>query len=70
MENTNNFSVRLKELRTDKKLSILQLAKETKISKSSISRWENGQADIKAYQLIVLANYFGVTIDYLLGCDK
>lgn len=65
----NKFSERLKELRIEKSLSIDALAKEVNISSSSICRWELGQADIKATQLIIIANFFGVTTDYLLGLE-
>ena len=60
---------RLKELRTEKELSILALSKETGISDSSISRWENNQSDIKGDQLIVLAKFFNVTAGQLLGTE-
>ncbi len=63
------FSERLKELRQEKGLSIQGLAKEVKISSSSLCRWENRQADIKGSQLIILAGYFGVSIDYLMGLE-
>ncbi len=63
----NKLTERLKELRTDKNLSFEGLAKATGLSSSSICRWENGQADIKSADLIVLAKFFGVTTDYLLG---
>ena len=65
----NKFSERLKELRIEKSLSIDALAKAVNISSSSICRWELGQADIKATQLIIIANFFGVTTDYLLGLE-
>ncbi len=64
-----NFKQRLKELRTDKELSFEALAKATGLSSSSICRWENGQADIKSADLIVLAKFFGVSTDYLLGLE-
>ncbi len=64
-----NFSERLKELRQEKGLSIQGLSKEVKISSSSLCRWENCQADIKGAQLVILAKYFGVTIDYLMGLE-
>lgn len=64
-----NFSERLKELRQEKGLSINGLAKEVKISSSSLCRWENCQADIKGSQLVILAKYFDVTIDYLMGLE-
>lgn len=61
------FSKRLKELRLEKKLSIASLADDTGISSSSLCRWENEQADIKGAYLIILAKYFNVSADYLLG---
>ena len=63
------FAERLKELRQEKGLSIQSLAKATKIGSSSLCRWENCQADIKGSQLIVLAKFFNVTTDYLLGLE-
>lgn len=64
------FAERLKELRTEKGLSIQGLSKEIKIGVASICRWENCQADVKGSQLIVLAKYFDVTIDYLMGLEN
>ncbi len=63
------FAERLKELRINQGLSIQKLAKEVNIGSSSLCRWENCQADIKGTQLIVLARYFDVSVDYLLGLE-
>ena len=63
------FSERLKELRQEKGLSIQGLAKEVQISSSALCRLENCQADIRGSQLVILAKYFGVTIDYLMGLE-
>ncbi len=63
------FKQRLKELRLEKGLSIQSLSKNVGIGSSSICRWENKQADIKSTELIILANYFGVSTDYLLGLE-
>ena len=63
------FAERLKELRQEKGLTIHELAMEVKISSSSLCRWENCQADVKGSQLVVLAKYFSVTIDYLMGLE-
>lgn len=65
----NKFAERLKELRQEKGISIQRLAKEVKIGSSSLCRWENGQAEVKGSQLIILAKYFDVTIDYLMGLE-
>lgn len=63
------FAERLKELRIEKGFSIQALAKEVNIGSSSICRWENCQADVKGSQLIILAKYFNVSIDYLMGLE-
>ena len=63
------FAERLKELRLEKGLSIGGLAKEIGIGSSSLCRWENMQADVKGSQLIILAKYFGVRTDYLMGLE-
>lgn len=64
------FAKRLKELREEKELSIQALAREIKIGASSLCRWENCQADVKGSQLIILARYFNVSVDYLLGLEN
>ena len=64
------FAERLKELRLEKNLSLEKLAKEVKIGSSSLSRWENCQADVKGSQLIILSKFFNVTADYLLGLEN
>lgn len=61
------FSERLKELREEKNISLEKLSKAVGIGTSSLSRWENQQADVKGSQLDVLADFFGVTVDFLLG---
>ena len=61
------FAERIKELRLEKGLSHQQLGEELKINGSTISRWENCKIDVRSYQLVKLAKYFSVSIDYLLG---
>ena len=58
---------RLKELRKEKKLSQKEIAKEMSISEKTLSRWENGESQIKPEKAQKLADYFGVSIGYLLG---
>ena len=67
--NMEKFSERLKDLRIEKGLSIQVLSKEVNIGVASICRWENGKADVKGTQLIILAKYFEVSTDYLLGLE-
>ncbi len=61
------FSKRLKELRTEKRMTLRELSDATGLSKTSLSRWENGFADIKSDELVKLSRYFKVSTDYLLG---
>ena len=64
------FGERLKELRLDKKPSIEALAKKVEISKSALSRWELNQAEPLASSVVVLAKFFNVSTDYLLGLEN
>lgn len=68
-KNMEKFAERLKELRTEEGLSIQGLSKATKIGVASIYCWENCQADVKGTQLVILAKFFDVTIDYLIGLE-
>ena len=58
---------RLKELRLEKNLSQLELAKAIGFSQSSIVYWETGQRVPNAQAVIILARFFEVSTDYLLG---
>ena len=63
------FSERLKELRQDKNISQVELAKKIGVGKSIISKWEKGECDITLSKAKVLATFFGVSIDYLAGLE-
>lgn len=65
--NMRKFAERLKDLRTEKGLSIAALGVQVKMGVASILRWEHGESDIKSDYLIVLAKFFDVSTDYLLG---
>lgn len=60
---------RLKELRTEQNLSYDKLSKLTGINSTSLFNWENGLSDVTGDKLIVLAQFFKVSADYLLGLD-
>ena len=61
------FAKRLKELRTDKKLNYLELAKELNVNYTTISRWENQLRVPNIIELKKIAEFFGVSADYLIG---
>ncbi len=58
--------MRLKELRQQKRLSQLQLAIALGLNQNSISRYETGERQADYETLIAIADFFGVSIDYLL----
>ena len=61
------FRLRLKELRLEKGKSQSEIAKLVNMSKMAISHWEKGNSEPSIEQLKVLAAYFDVTVDYLIG---
>ncbi len=58
---------RLKELRKERKISQLKLALDLNMNQNSISRYENMEREADYETLIKFADYFNVSIDYLLG---
>ncbi|MGF0086820.1 helix-turn-helix domain-containing protein [Streptococcus hyointestinalis] len=61
---------RLKELRQEKNAKQEDLAEVTGVSAMTISRWENGESNIKPEKAQQLADYFGVSVGYLIGLDS
>lgn len=61
------FKERLKELRLEKELSQAELAKALKINQRTVSNWETGIRQPDFETLVLIAEYFSVTTDYLLG---
>lgn len=58
--------MRLRFLREKKKISQLKLAMDLNMNQNSISRYENGQRQADYETLIAFADYFDVSVDYLL----
>lgn len=63
------FGERLRNLRQEKGIGQIQLAKEIDVGKSIISLWELDKCEPTLSKLIALSNYFGVSIDYLAGLE-
>lgn len=57
---------RLKELREKRGISQLKLAMDLGLTQNSVSRYESGVREADYKTLIGLADYFNVSIDYLL----
>ena len=58
---------RLKYLRKTRKISQLRLALDLNMNQNTISRYENLEREADYETLIRFADYFGVSLDYLLG---
>ena len=70
---------RLKDLREDLNLNQTQIAKVINTTQKQYSRWETGEYQIPFNKVIELAEFYGVSIDYIAGrtnckkvnkCDK
>ena len=62
-----NMEFRLKQLRKAKKISQLQLALDLNMNQNTISRYENMEREADYKTLVLFADYFDVSLDYLLG---
>ncbi len=58
---------RLKELRKKHRISQLKLGMDLCLNQNTISRYESGEREADYATLILIADYFDVSIDYLLG---
>ena len=58
---------RIRNLREDNDLQQKHIAELLNISQTTYSRYENGILDIPSISLIKLAEYYGTSIDYLVG---
>ncbi len=58
--------MRLKQLRRQRGISQLKLAMDLGLNQNSISRYESGEREADYQTLIRLADYFNVSVDYLL----
>lgn len=64
------FGQRLKELRKDNRMTQEELGKIINVSKVSISGYENGTRSPDRETLVNIADYFNVSVDYLLDREK
>lgn len=60
---------RLKQLRTDAGMTQRDIAQMLGVDRTTYVKYENGSSDPSTATLIRLADYFGVTVDYLIGHD-
>lgn len=61
------FAIRIKAAREELGISQIQVSRETEIAQSDISKYETGKLEPDLEKLGKLANYYEVSIDWLLG---
>lgn len=66
----NTLGSRLRALRKGKRINQSTLGKILGVSKVSVSGYENGTREPDITSLIKLADYFNVTVDYLINRNK
>ncbi len=67
MEFMTIFSKRLKKLRKNKGLKQQELAEILGIKRNTYSDWENGKTEPRFDNLVKLADFFNVSLDWLFG---
>jgi transcriptional regulator with XRE-family HTH domain len=60
----------IRNLREDRDLKQREIAQVLKVSQNTYSQYENGVIELTAGTLIALADYYSVSVDYLLGRTK
>ena len=61
------FSERLRQLRNERNVSLVALAKEVGVSSRVYQDYEYGKREAQMTTLIRMADFFGVSLDYLTG---
>lgn len=64
------FAEQLKTLRKINGLTQKELAEEVGVQQGAINKWESKQTEPNIEKLVKLADYFDVSVDYLLGRKK
>lgn len=62
---SNGIGERIRKLREEKGLTQQQLAKKMYVKRETVNQWENETRDLKTGYTISLADFFGVTCDYI-----
>lgn len=60
---------RLKQLRNSRSLTQQDIARLLGVERSTYVKYERGQSDPPTATLVRLADYFGVSVDYIIGRD-
>lgn len=60
----------LKQIRKKKKMTQLKVALDLNISREALSYYENGKRSPDVQMLLILSDYFNVSIDYLIRGEE
>jgi transcriptional regulator with XRE-family HTH domain len=63
----STFHERLRSLRESRKIPVSAMLELLQMTRRNYQRYERGEVDPPSSKLVLLANYFGVSTDYLLG---
>lgn len=64
-----DFANRLKQMRTEQKISQKELAKHLNVSQNAVFNWENRKREPSIETILTIANYFDVTPAYVMGWE-
>jgi len=67
MINRKIFSMRFNTIKDEQKVTMVDVAKALNITKQSVHKWTTGENIPSSDTLIALADYFNVSLDYLVG---
>lgn len=69
-DDRSEFSRRLQKLREKRRISRRVLSELCGLHHDAIRRFERGEAEPSVENLILLADFFGVSVDFLVGRQK
>lgn len=61
---------KIRELRTQRRMSQTDLGKALNVSQQTVTKWENSRAEPSSTAITNISNYFNVSADWLLGRSK
>lgn len=61
---------RIRSLRLSRGISQVDLGRALGVSKQSVSNWENDNIQPSVEMLVIIAQFFSVSTDYLLGLES
>ncbi len=59
--------MRIRQLRKERHITQIKMAMDLNMSQNTISRYERGEREPGISELIAIADYFHVSVDYLIG---